>query len=747
MKLRSISRRRRQRLLSSVLSLALLVPAAASPVSAADTAVDTGSTSSTVVLKRQAEYLGRGLVAVQTEGGIFVSWRLLGTDKSGTAFNLYRDGVKLNSKPLISSTNFLDPAGTASSKYTVRAVVSGVEQAPSKPAGVWGKNYLSVPLKKPADGVNSDGTAFTYSANDASAGDLDGDGEYELIVKWDPSNSKDNSQNGITGEVFIDAYKQDGTFLWRISLGRNIRAGAHYTQFMVYDFDGDGRAEVAFKTADGTVDGTGQVIGDASADYRDASGRVLSGPEFLSIFDGRTGRVLDTVPYDPPRGNVSDWGDNYGNRVDRFLAAVAYLDGVHPSLVMARGYYTRAVLAAYTFRDGKLSKQWTFDSNIEGSQYTAQGNHNLSVADVDGDGRDEITYGAMAIDDNGKPLYTTGLGHGDAIHLGDLDPDRPGLEVFQVHEHKDAAAGIEFRDARTGEMIWGVFTGKDTGRGMSADIDPRYRGEEVWANGRLYSDKGEPIGTTVPSSTNFGIWWDADPLRELLDQNRIDKWDYEAGTTRNLFTSPDIASNNGTKATPNLQADLLGDWREEAVWRSTDSSELRIYTTTAVTDRRLPTLMHDPVYRLAVAWQNVGYNQPPHPSFYLGDGMTNPPSPALYAVHHAAVDLQPNPINLKSSTTATSATAYLELPDGGAKDIDPASVTLSVYGRTLKPLASPIQVGDYDADGSRDLMLKFDRKQLIQALQGAPSSVKAVFRGRLKNGDVLAGETVLSITQ
>ncbi|AFH64057.1 rhamnogalacturonan lyase [Paenibacillus caseinilyticus] len=748
MKLRSISRRQRQRLLSSVLSLALLVPAAVSPVSAADPTVDSGSSSSTVVQKRQAEYLGRGVVAVQTEGGIFVSWRLLGTDKSGTAFHLYRDGVKLNGEPITAATNFLDPDGTAASKYTVRAVVSGVEQEPPKPAGVWGKNYLSVPLKKPADGVNPDGTPFTYSANDASAGDLDGDGEYELIVKWDPSNSKDNSQNGITGEVFIDAYKQDGTLLWRISLGRNIRAGAHYTQFLVYDFDGDGRAEAAFKTADGTVDGTGQVIGDASADYGDAAGRILSGPEFLSIFDGKTGKVLDTVPYDPPRGNVSDWGDSYGNRVDRFLAAVAYLDGEHPSLVMARGYYTRAVLAAYNFRDGKLSKVWTFDSNNPGSEgYRGQGNHNLSVADVDGDGRDEITYGAAAINDNGQGLYTTGLGHGDAMHLGDLDPTRPGLEVFQVHEDKNAAAGIEYRDARTGQMIWGVYTGKDTGRGMSADIDPAHPGEEVWASGKLFSSQGTQIGAVTPSSTNFGIWWDGDPLRELLDQNRIDKWDYTAGATRNLFTSPEIASNNGTKATPNLQADLLGDWREEAVWRSTDSSELRIYTTTAVTDRRLPTLMHDPVYRLGVAWQNVGYNQPPHTGFFLGDGMTTPPAPSLYAVHHASVDLQPNPINLKSSTTATSATAYLELPDNGAKSIDPASVTLSVYGRTLKPLASPVLVGDYDADGKKDLMLKFDRNQLIQALQGAPSSVQAVFRGRLKNGDVLAGETVLTITR
>ncbi|WWP23532.1 rhamnogalacturonan lyase [Paenibacillus amylolyticus] len=575
------------------------------------------------------EYLDRGVVAVKTGTGVFVSWRLLGTEGSNVSFNVYRDGTKVNATPITNSTNLQDASGTSSSKYTVRAVVSGTEQAASAVASVWGNNYLSVPLSVPAGGTTPDGVAYTYSANDASAGDLDGDGEYELIVKWDPSNSKDNSQSGYTGEVFIDAYKLNGTRLWRISLGKNIRAGAHYTQFMVYDLDGDGKAEVAMKTADGTKDGTGVVIGDASKDYRNSSGYVLSGPEFLTVFNGQTGKALSTVNYEPARGNVSSWGDNYGNRVDRFLAAIAYLDGERPSLVMARGYYTRTVLVAYNWRNGQLTKQWTFDSNTSGnSGYAGQGNHNLSVADVDGDGKDEIVYGAMAVDDNGKGLYTTGLHHGDAMHLSDLDPDRPGLEVFQVHE-TPSNAGVEFRDAGTGQLIWGVKTTKDIGRGMAADIDPRYKGAEVWADGSLYTAKGQKLGTTLPSSTNFGIWWDGDLLRELLDSNRIDKWNYANSTTMNLLTASGVSSNNGTKSTPNLQADLFGDWREEVVWRTNDSSALRIYTTTAVTDKRIYTLMHDPVYRLGVAWQNVAYNQPPHTGFYLGEGMSTPPVPNI----------------------------------------------------------------------------------------------------------------------
>lgn len=615
-------KRWRKLLAASSLLLLTLVPAVSEQAEAGGTQA---------VQARQMESLARGLVAVKTGNGVFVSWRLLGTEPSSVSFNVYRNGRKLNNSPITSSTNYQDAGGDTNASYYVRAVLNGREQAPSETVGVWGKNYKSIPLQKPAGGKTPDGVSYTYSANDASVGDLDGDGEYEMILKWDPSNSKDNSQDGYTGEVFIDAYKLDGTRMWRIGLGKNIRAGAHYTQFLVYDFDGDGKAEIAMKTADGTKDGKGKVIGSNNADYRNAQGRVLSGPEYLTIFKGDTGGELATVDYEPARGNVADWGDSYGNRVDRFLAGVAYLDGERPSIVMARGYYTRTVLVAYNWRDGKLTKRWTFDSNTPGNEaYAGQGNHSLSVADVDGDGKDEILYGAMAVDHDGKGMYSTGWGHGDAMHAGNLDPSRAGLEVFQVHENSHSPYGLSFRDAATGKLIWGVHAGKDVGRGMAADIDPRHEGAEVWANGGLYTAKGAKIGSALPSSTNFGIWWDGDLQRELLDSNRIDKWDYQNARTINLLTAAGASSNNGTKATPALQADILGDWREEVIWRTAESSSLRIYTTTAVTNHRIYTLMHDAVYRLGIAWQNVGYNQPPHTSFYLGEGMPAQEKPNIY---------------------------------------------------------------------------------------------------------------------
>ncbi|MFC6227784.1 Ig-like domain-containing protein [Paenibacillus allorhizosphaerae] len=605
------------------------------------------------VLYRQAETLDRSPVAVKVDGGVYIGWRLFGTDPANIAFQLYRDGKLISSAPITAVTNYLDAEGTADSLYEVRAVTGGAEEPGTKPFGVWNQNYLDVPLQKPQEGVAQDGTAYTYSANDTSIGDLDGDGKYELIVKWDPSNSRDNSQSGYTGNVYLDAYKLDGSLLWRIDLGRNIRAGAHYTQFMVFDLDGDGKAEVMFKTADGTIDGSGVAIGDPSKDYRNSSGYILSGPEYLTVFEGATGKALATTNYDPPRGKVADWGDTYGNRVDRFLAGVAYLDGERPSVIFARGYYTRTVLAAYNWRNGQLSQLWKFDSDNPGyGEYTGQGNHQLSIADVDGDGKDEIIYGAMALDDDGTPLFNTRFGHGDALHVGDLDPSRPGLEVFKVDEHTDSPYGAVVFDAQSGKALWGLSTGQDTGRGMSADIDPRYKGEEVWASNGvgLNSVRGEKIGSSTPS-INFGIWWDGDLLRELLDHTynssiaagvgKIDKWDYINNKPVRILTATGTYSNNTTKGTPNLQADLFGDWREEAVWRTEDSSALRIYTTTDKTDHRLYTLMDDSQYRLAVAWQNVGYNQPPHPSFFLGDGMDAPQLPKLkrIPIPMTAIDL------------------------------------------------------------------------------------------------------------
>ncbi|HEX4814604.1 MAG TPA: rhamnogalacturonan lyase [Nonomuraea sp.] len=577
---------------------------------------------------KQMEDLDRGLISVRSGSGNLVSWRLLGTDPDGVSFNLYRGSTRI-ATGLTTSTNHLDNGAPADASYTVRAVVGGTEQAAS-PASLrfTGGGYLDVPIQPPSGGTTPDGVSYTYSANDASVGDLDGDGQYEIVLKWDPSNAKDNSQSGYTGNVHIDAYRLDGTRLWRIDLGRNIRAGAHYTQFQVYDYDGDGRAEVAMKTADGTRDGRGVVIGNASADHRNSSGYILAGPEFLTMFNGQTGAALSTVNYDPPRGTVSSWGDSYGNRVDRFLAATAYLDGERPSLIMARGYYTRSVIAAWDFRNGSLTKRWTFDSNSAGSQYAGQGSHSLSVGDVDADGRDEIVYGAMAVNDNGTGMWSTRTGHGDAQHLADLDPARPGLEYFKVSESGSQPSSL-YLDPRNGQILWSTPAQGDNGRGVAGDISTVRVAAEFWsaADASLRSVTGNTAGRK-PSSINFLAWWDADPLRELLDQTRIDK--YGTSSDTRLLTASGVHSNNGTKANPSLSGDLFGDWREEVIWPTSDNRALRVYATTTPTDRRIHTLMHDPLYRVSIAWQNTAYNQPPHTSFFIGDRMPAPPRPDIY---------------------------------------------------------------------------------------------------------------------
>jgi rhamnogalacturonan endolyase len=597
--------------------------------------------------QRQMEQLGRGVVAIrQSEGHAFVSWRMLGTDPDEIAFNVYRTidkepAMKLNEKPITTTTIFIDdhaPATAAS--YFVRPILGGKEAEASAPFVLQAgdlRPYLSLPLQTPEG----------YHPNDASVADLDGDGEFDVVLHQ-TGRARDNSRDGVTDPPILQGYTLDGTLLWTINLGKNIREGAHYTQFMVYDLDGDGRAEIVCKTADGTIDGHGKVIGDANANYVGSNGRILKGPEFLTVFDGLSGKALATTDYLPPRGDDLRklWGDDRGNRSDRFLACVAYLDGVRPSVVMCRGYYTRTVLAAWDWRDGKLTSRWVFDSDTPGNKpYAGQGHHQLSVADVNDDGKDEIVYGDMVVDDSGKGLYTTGCGHGDTLHVSDLDPDHPGQEVFSIQERFDDA-GAHMFDARTGKILWkkpsvkaatsGGDKGEGPGRGVAFDIDPRYPGAESWVRGAgmggLWDAKGNPIGDIQPGSCNFAVWWDGDVLRELLDRNHIDKWNWTTQTTNRILTADDCTSCNGTKATPTLSADILGDWREEVIWPTIDGKELRIYTTTIPTDRRFYTFMHDPQYRLAIAWQNVAYNQPPHPSFYVGEGMKPPPKPKIVLI-------------------------------------------------------------------------------------------------------------------
>ncbi len=597
--------------------------------------------------QRQMENLTRGMVAVkQAEGGVYVGWRMFGTDPTNIAFNLYRIAnggapVKVNAQPITDSTNFQDRAADTSQtlEYFVRPILNGQELASSKSVRAWANNYLEIPIE----------SLPGYRPGDASIADLDGDGEYEIVLHQ-TSRGQDNSFPGITGTPVLDAYKLDGTHLWRIDLGINIREGEHYTQFMVYDLDGDGKAEVACKTADGTKDGTGKIIGDPTKDWRNHDqrsrryGRILEGPEYFTIFDGQTGAALKTVDYIPSREPIDGWGgiggnggnDSYGNRCDRFLACVAYLDGEHPSVVMCRGVYGRIVMVAWDWRHGKLTKRWVFDSGVsyppfaDASPYSGMGGHSLSVADVDGDGKDEIVYQAMTVDDNGQGLYSTGRRHGDAMHIGDFDPDRPGLELFLITENEDRTVrfqtpGAGMHDARTGAAIWSHSPGIDVGGGLVADIDPRHRGCEAWGGpGGLRDAQGKEIGPK-PRNTRWAIWWDGDLLRELLDGTTVTKWNWETASEEKLFAT-------GLRArarNPNLAGDFLGDWREELLLAAPDGRSLRLYTTTIPTKHRLYTLMHDPQYRLAIAWQNVVYNKPPHPSFYLGDGMAEPPRPNI----------------------------------------------------------------------------------------------------------------------
>lgn len=591
------------------------------------------------------EKLGRGLIVLpvsKTEA--YIGWRILANENKDCSFHLYlqsgkEKAIKINTSAITHTSDFIhkgvdfqkDNTWILKDAYE-KDIATYTLKASDNP-----KPYISIPLIKPEGGITFDEEKYSYTANDATVGDLDGDGEYEIILKWEPTNSKRPPQTGFTGNTYIDAYKLDGTRMWRIDMGKNIRSGAAYTQLLVYDFDGDGKAELICKTGDDTIDGIGNIIGNANADWRNKDpksktfGKIVDGPEYISVFEGETGKQLATAEYIPTRYPLDGWGgiggnggnDSTGGRSDRFTACIAFLSDNIPSAVMVRGWYGRSVLAAWDYRDGKLTSRWVFDSALpQWKGYSGMGNHSVTVADFDNDGFDEICIGAMTVDHNGKGLYTTGLRHGDALHAGDFIPSRPGLEVFGVHENEEKTRslmtpGVAMFDGKTGEIIWKKYPGEDVGRGMVADIDPRYEGSECWAGpGGTYNGKtGEEIYPQKPNSCNFGIWWDADPLRELLDHTTISKWDWINLKTDTLFHQEEATSNNGTKGNACLSADILGDWREEVIWRTKDNSELRIYSTTIPSSYKIPTLMHDYQYRMAIAWQNVGYNQPPHPSF------------------------------------------------------------------------------------------------------------------------------------
>ena len=633
---------------------------------------DTNSTTE----KRVMEKLDRGTVAVKTNDGVYLSWRLLGTESlTNQAFDIYRDSEKIYTTGEHDATCYTDSKGTADNKYTV--VPKGEAIDKTEAVDVWTTNttykgrsvaYKDIAFKVPDGGKTPKDEEYTYTANDMSVGDLDGDGEYEYIVKWDPSNSKDNSVKGYTGNVYLDAYELDGTLLWRIDLGVNIRAGAHYTQYMVYDFDGDGKSEVILKTAPGSKDGEGNYVskagknitkGDDKKDYRNSSGLLMGkdgGPEYLTVFNGETGAAMQTVDFDPPRSILtsSEWGDSYANRSERYLAAVAYLDGVHPSVVMTRGYYTYVYAAAYTWDGTDLKEQWlstntpteenggtgctvkyadgTSKNNTNKTLY-AQGAHSVSVADVDNDGYDEIIFGSAVLDHDGTVLTYDGRGHGDAEHVSDFDNDGK-QEIFMAHEagkHNDKIIPYAVDIKRyNGDIMLQAAQG-DIGRGIMDNVDDEYALSSgnlslfwsVAADG-IYNQAGEKVGnipnTNGSNMENFAVYWDGDLGRELLDGNKLVKYSIKSGTERIYYDSKNStlpgSINNSTKSNACLTADLFGDWREEIVLRYGDG--VRIYFSTIPTDYRLTTLMHDSQYRCAIAWQNVGYNQPPHTSYYIG---------------------------------------------------------------------------------------------------------------------------------
>lgn len=613
-------------------------------------------------------YSDRALIAVKGDEGVFVSWRAYEEDSEDISFVLEKNGAVIYSGD---RTSYLDAEGNAGDSYRLTASEGISDEGEETTA--WSQEYQEFTLQAPQPQTMPDGSVTEYTSNDMSVGDLDGDGQLELIVKWYPDNAQDNSKDGYTGTTFLDGYDiniatGEAELMWRIDLGLNIRSGAHYTQFQVWDYDGDGYAEVMCKTADGTTtyDAEGNETGfvgavsmkslDISAegtpeqyDFRQHDGRlgrIVLGQEYLTVFDGKTGVILDTVEYIPERGPYDEekgiydtryWGlkdgypaeknDGYANRCDRFLAATAYLDDGSASAIFCRGYYGRTAITAWKFIDKKLVMQWAFDVPSE-SEYAAQGNHSMSVNDVDHDGYDEIIYGSLVLDHNGEVLYTTGLGHGDAMHVSDWNQDGR-LEVFSVHEEANAQYHVELHDAETGEILWGYANGKDTGRGVAADIDPRYEGAEMWCavTNVTYDSQGNVIYSDAKPSQNFSIYWDGDLLMELFDSNnseqlipQIQKWDYENLKTVVLLQADGAQLNNGTKANAGLVADLYGDWREEIIVRdAADNNKIRIYSTTCETEYVFPCMLEDRAYREGVAWQNTAYNQPANLPYLLSE--------------------------------------------------------------------------------------------------------------------------------
>ena len=620
------------------------------------------------------EKLNRAPVAVKTSQGILVSWRSLTTDAKDLSFDVYRNGTKVASA-VSDVTNYLDAKGQSGDVYRIISSTGETSEATA-----WNNMFTSFDVKRPAS-IKSGNTTGRYRPDDMAVGDVDGDGNYELILKWLPDNQRDSGKDGYSSPVIISAYRMDGTPLWEknINLELNIRSGNHTTQMVVYDFDGDGKAELICKTANGSTDGKGKYVteaGDASIQavdntktYVNSKGRVTGGEEFLTVFNGETGEAMHTIWYSPSRSGVdfpatatssnAFFGDSNCNRAERFNACAAYLDGQDklPTAIFQRGYYKNCFLWAVDWDGKQLSTRWLHKglsgkwevvdgkgnvlSSGSGSSSFGQGVHGISVGDVNKDGYDDICIGAATIGHDGKLLCSTGKGHGDAIHLADLCPDRPGLEVMMPHEEAGGGYGWDVHDATTGELLCVATGEKDNGRGLAADFVPANRGYEFWSS--TDSDVRDcATGNTVIASkkpdTNFRIYWTGDPYDQTFDGRyststggyspRIQNYNTASKSIVTFqsfydYGTPDAC--NTSKATPCLQADLLGDWREELIMfqhendYTSPTCKIMIFSTPEPTKYKVPCLMEDHVYRMGIVWQNSSYNQPPHLGYYLPD--------------------------------------------------------------------------------------------------------------------------------
>ena len=600
--------------------------------------------------QRVTDKLDRGLIAMKISSGVYVSWRILGEEYYDVKYNVYRNGTKLTATPLEVS-NYRDATGTASSTYTVTAVVRGVEQAPCEAVGVWSSSYKEINLTH--EGIKS-----TLVPNDACCADVDGDGELEILMKFDNESEITQSypkygptvDGVVTGEYSIfECLKQDGTRLWWVNCGPNMGDFQNNEQNIVaYDWDGDGRAEAVMRAADGTVihmsDGNTYTVGSSTLNYRAATGGgtnwfMHDGAEYLVYMDGQTGEPYQCIEYPLKRLETGEtdlnkaWGDGYGHRSSKHFFGAPYLDGRKPSIFLARGIYTRHKMIALDVDPAThtLQTRWTWYNNTNGP-WKGQGYHNFGIADVDWDGRDEIVFGSMVIDDNGKGLSTTGLGHGDAQHCSDFNPYVHGQEIYACLEDNP---GNNYRDATTSKIYHRFIADKDDGRCMAGNFTNSFPGSTANSarEGAISLVTNEAISGLVTDGVNqnMRIYWDGDLLSETF--NYVNGKNTEGcvakyGSWSPIYTMTGSLTNNDTKGTPCYQGDIFGDWREEVIMRTADNN-IRIYSTPTATTNRVYSLWHDHQYRNAMVWQMCGYNQPPHLSYFMGEleGITTPPPP------------------------------------------------------------------------------------------------------------------------